>query len=99
MRIDPITGKIISYEDYYCPNCYAELNDYDDYCKECDMYLGEIVPNDGGFSGYTSNERHNTNDVEQYRKDADKEFNQICCCIFLILLIISTYFALMPSTL
>ena len=53
----------------------------------------------GGYSGHTSNKKNSTNDIEQYRKDADKEFNQICCCVFLILLVISIYFALAPSTL
>ena len=98
MRINPTTGEIISYEDYFCPNCNAEIDAGDDYCDECDQYLGEIVQNGGGYR-YTSNEGNNRKDFEQNNADDDQGLNRLCCCIFLILLIACTYFALMPSTL
>ena len=98
MRINPNTGEIISYEDYFCPNCKAEIDAGDDYCDECDQYLGEIVQNGGGYR-YTSNEGNNRKDFEQNNADDDQGLNRLCCCIFLILLIACTYFALMPSTL
>ena len=93
MRVDPSTGKIISYEDYFCPNCHIELDESDIYCKECDIYLGEIVQTGGSYSEQPSNKRYNRKDFEQYRAEADRDFNRLCCGVFLILLLFSMYCA------
>ena len=82
MRINPSTGKIVSNQDHFCPNCDAELEDNYPYCDNCGEYVGLLTGYGGGYSGHTSNKKNSTNDIEQYRKDADKEFNQICCCVF-----------------
>ena len=99
MRINPSTGEIISYEDYFCPNCNAEIDAGDDYCDECDQYLGEIVQNGGDFSGYSSNEKYNTNDSKENNTDDDKGFEHFCYCILLIWVLAAIYFTLAPSSL
>ena len=45
MRINPSTGKIVSRDDNYCPECdgYLEDNNYQ-WCDHCNAYVG-IVSN------------------------------------------------------
>ena len=43
MRIDEVTGEIITYDDDYCPYCDGELFDEDDICMHCGEYVGIVV--------------------------------------------------------
>lgn len=89
MRIDEQTGEIISYENYYCPNCDCELPDEYDYCDRCGEYVGVIVnnyPHSGDSVKYNS---ENYNNIE----DNDENTNHKTCGICLLLFIIFCFFS------